>query len=219
MTSHTSEFATLVNVLFWRRLDTPISFSDRDMSRNVWNRLSCSSMVGTRILSNNIKSPYPECEILYVWNRLSCSSIVDTRVLSNSFKSHYPECKTLRMMTICSDTLDWSKLTLHLFLTLLLNMTLLPHLTFYSIARGFHKTFATGTHVREQLWIRYRVDIDSDAMLTKTFKLLCRYRSLMRIRATGMSSQRQVFLYTTKKKFRITYYIIFVHMTLKLYCR
>ena len=29
----------LMNVLFWGRCDFPISFSGRDMSRNVWNRL------------------------------------------------------------------------------------------------------------------------------------------------------------------------------------
>ena len=33
---------------------------------------------------------------------------------------------------------------LHLFLTLILIGTLLPNLTFYRIARGFHRTFATG---------------------------------------------------------------------------
>ena len=32
---------------------------------------------------------------------------------------------------------------LHQFLTLLLILTLLPNLTFYLIARGFHRTFAT----------------------------------------------------------------------------
>ena len=34
--------------------------------------------------------------------------------------------------------------TLHQFLTLLLISTLLPHLTFYLVVRGFHRTFATG---------------------------------------------------------------------------
>ena len=33
---------------------------------------------------------------------------------------------------------------LHQFLTLLLIFTLVPNLTFYLVARGFHRTFATG---------------------------------------------------------------------------
>ena len=37
--SHTPGLAPLMNVLFWRRCDFPISFSGRDMSRNVWNSL------------------------------------------------------------------------------------------------------------------------------------------------------------------------------------
>ena len=37
--SDTPGLAPLMNVLFWGRCDFPISFSDRDMSRNVWNRL------------------------------------------------------------------------------------------------------------------------------------------------------------------------------------
>ena len=37
--SDTPGLAHLMNVLFWGRCDFPISFSDRDMSRNVWNRL------------------------------------------------------------------------------------------------------------------------------------------------------------------------------------
>ena len=44
-----------MNVLFWGRCDFPISFSGRDMSRNVWNRLLGSSMVDTEILSNNMR--------------------------------------------------------------------------------------------------------------------------------------------------------------------
>ena len=38
-----------------------ISLSGRDMSMNVWNRLSGSSMVGTGISSDIMKSPSPEC--------------------------------------------------------------------------------------------------------------------------------------------------------------
>ena len=37
--SDTSGLAPLMNVLFWGRCDLSISFSGRDMSRNVWNRL------------------------------------------------------------------------------------------------------------------------------------------------------------------------------------
>ena len=37
--SDTPGLATLMYVLFWGRCDFPISFSGRDMSRNVWNRL------------------------------------------------------------------------------------------------------------------------------------------------------------------------------------
>ena len=37
--SDTPGLAPLMNVLFWGRCDFPISFSGRDLSRNVWNRL------------------------------------------------------------------------------------------------------------------------------------------------------------------------------------
>ena len=37
--SDTPGLAPLMNVLFWGRRDFPISFSGRDMSRNVWNCL------------------------------------------------------------------------------------------------------------------------------------------------------------------------------------
>ena len=37
--SDTPGLVPLMNVLFWERCDFPISFSGRDMSRNVWNRL------------------------------------------------------------------------------------------------------------------------------------------------------------------------------------
>ena len=39
---------------------------------------------------------------------------------------------------------------LHQFLTLLLIYTLLPNLTFYLIARGFHRTFATGAACQQR---------------------------------------------------------------------
>ena len=39
---------------------------------------------------------------------------------------------------------------LHQFLTLLLILNLLPNLTFYLIARGFHRTFATGAACQQR---------------------------------------------------------------------
>ena len=42
---------------------------------------------------------------------------------------------------------------LHQFLTLLLIWTLLPNLTFYLIARGFHRTFATGAVCQQRTLI------------------------------------------------------------------
>ena len=59
--SDTPGLAPLKNVLFWGRCDFPISFSGRDMLRIVWNRLWGSSMVGTGISPNNMRSPSPEC--------------------------------------------------------------------------------------------------------------------------------------------------------------
>ena len=53
----TTGLAPLMNVLFWVRCDFPISFSGRDMSRNVWNRLSGSSMVGIGILPKIYEVP------------------------------------------------------------------------------------------------------------------------------------------------------------------
>ena len=55
--SDTPGLAPLMNVLFWGRCDFPISFSGRDMSRIVWNRLVGCSMVGTGIIPNNMRSP------------------------------------------------------------------------------------------------------------------------------------------------------------------
>ena len=59
--SYTPRLDPLMNVLFWGRCNFPISFSGRDMSRNVWNRLWWSSMVGMGILPNNMRFPSPEC--------------------------------------------------------------------------------------------------------------------------------------------------------------
>ena len=51
----------LMSVLFWERRDFLVSVSGRDMSGNVWNRPSGSSMVGMGISSNIMKSPSPKC--------------------------------------------------------------------------------------------------------------------------------------------------------------
>ena len=53
--------APRMDVLFRGRRDFQISFSDRDTSRNAWNRHWGSFMVDTGILSNNMKFPSHEC--------------------------------------------------------------------------------------------------------------------------------------------------------------
>ena len=63
--SDTRKFAPLMNVLFWGRYDFPISFSGRDMSRNVWNRVAGRAMVGTGILPNNMRFPSPESYTIF----------------------------------------------------------------------------------------------------------------------------------------------------------
>ena len=63
--SDTPGLALLMNVLFWGRCDFPISFSGRNMSRNVWNRLYGSSMVCKGILQNNMRFPSPECYVTF----------------------------------------------------------------------------------------------------------------------------------------------------------
>ena len=50
-----------MNVLFWGPGDFPVSFSNRDTSRNAWNRHSGSFMVDTGILFSNMKYPSHEC--------------------------------------------------------------------------------------------------------------------------------------------------------------
>ena len=50
-------FAPRMDVLSWGLRDFQISFSNRDTSRNAWNRHWGSFMVDTGILSNNIKFP------------------------------------------------------------------------------------------------------------------------------------------------------------------
>ena len=70
---------------------------------------------------------------------------------SNNMMSPSPECyTTFWMMTILSDTLRWSGIT-----PILLIWTFLPNLTFYPIARGFHRTFQRVRHAnRGRLLLR-----------------------------------------------------------------
>ena len=55
-----------MNVLFWEWRDFQVSFSGRDMSRNVWNRSSGSSMVDMGISSNIMKYPSPKCYMIFL---------------------------------------------------------------------------------------------------------------------------------------------------------
>ena len=53
--------APRITVLFWGRRDFQISFSNRDTSRNAWNRHWGSFMADTGILSNKMKFHSHEC--------------------------------------------------------------------------------------------------------------------------------------------------------------
>ena len=58
--SDTPGLAPLINVIpLMRAVQLSIGFSDSDMSRNVWNRLLRSYMIGTEILPNNMMPPLP----------------------------------------------------------------------------------------------------------------------------------------------------------------
>ena len=57
--------APLMNVLFKGRTDFHISFSSRDKSGKVWNRLSGSSMVNMGISSNIMTSLSPKCYMTF----------------------------------------------------------------------------------------------------------------------------------------------------------
>ena len=61
--SETPGLAPLMNVLFWGRCDFPISFSCRDMSRNVWNRLYKEVLWSVR--GSNQKNEVPLSRMLY----------------------------------------------------------------------------------------------------------------------------------------------------------
>ena len=57
--------APRMDVLSWGRRDFQISFSNRDTSRNAWNRRGGSFMVDTGILSNNMKFPSQKCKMTF----------------------------------------------------------------------------------------------------------------------------------------------------------
>ena len=55
-----------MNILFWERRDFHVSVSGRDMSRDVWNNPSGSSMVDMGIPSNIMKFPSPKCYMAFL---------------------------------------------------------------------------------------------------------------------------------------------------------
>ena len=57
----TPGLAPRMNVLYWGPGDFPVSYSNRDTSRNAWNRHSGSFMVDMGILFSNMKYPSHEC--------------------------------------------------------------------------------------------------------------------------------------------------------------
>ena len=67
---------TCMNVLFWVRRDFHISFSGRDMSRNVWNGPSRISMVDIGIPSNIMKSPSPKWYMTF-WDMIIYSNTLN----------------------------------------------------------------------------------------------------------------------------------------------
>ena len=73
----------LMKVILWGLCDFKLSFTNRDMSGNVWNRLLGSSMVNIGISSNNIKSHSSKCYMTFCY------------------------------MTIYSDTLHWWDISLN----------------------------------------------------------------------------------------------------------
>ena len=60
-----SGISSLKNVWIRGRRDFNISFSNMDMSGNVWNRLLRSSMIVMGISSSNMTSPSPKCHIIF----------------------------------------------------------------------------------------------------------------------------------------------------------
>ena len=75
--------------------------------------------------------------------------MVGTGILSNNMRSPSPECyMTFWMMTIYSDTLHWSGIT-PIFYPIT-DLDLITEFNFYLIARGFHRTFATGAACQQR---------------------------------------------------------------------
>ena len=78
----TPGLAPRVNVLFWGPGDFPVSYSNRDTSRNAWNRHSGSFMVDTGILFSNMKHPSQECWMTF-WS-LTNSDFPTNQISTNS---------------------------------------------------------------------------------------------------------------------------------------
>ena len=75
--------------------------------------------------------------------------MVGTGILPNNTRCSSPECyRTFWMMTIDSDTLHWSGIT-PVFDTIT-DPDLITEFDFYLIARGFHRTFATGAACQQR---------------------------------------------------------------------
>ena len=76
--------------------------------------------------------------------------MVGTGILSNNMMSPSPECyTTFWMMTINSDTLHWLGIT-PIFYPIS-DLDLITEFDFYLIARGFHRTFATGAACQQRM--------------------------------------------------------------------
>ena len=84
-----------------------------------------------------------------VWDRLLGSSMIGTGILWKNMRFPSPECyTTLWMMTIYSDTLHWSGITP--IFDPITDLDLITEFDFYLIARGFHRTFATGPSCQQR---------------------------------------------------------------------
>ena len=75
--------------------------------------------------------------------------MVGTGILLNNMRSPSPKCyTTFRMMTIYSDALHWSGITP--IFDPITDLDLFTEFIFYLIARGFHRTFATGAACQQR---------------------------------------------------------------------
>ena len=77
----TPGLAPRMNVLYWGPGDFPVSYSNRDTSRNAWNCHSGSFMVDMGILFSNMKYPSHECEMTF-WS-LTNSDFPTIRLSTN----------------------------------------------------------------------------------------------------------------------------------------